>query len=74
MALAKKCDRCGKFYDYYPIGDKVQYNALRMIQKKITGETKNSHAAYDLCSDCMYAFAKFITEKKINYEKEQDNG
>ena len=29
MALAKKCDRCGKLYEYYPAGNKTQYNAVK---------------------------------------------
>lgn len=34
MALAKKCDRCGKLYEHDPTGNNPKYNALRLIQKK----------------------------------------
>ncbi len=44
MALAKKCDRCGKFYDHYPNGNKSQSNAIRKVQKDATGGTLNAFA------------------------------
>lgn len=70
MALAKKCDRCGKFYDHYPIDDTVrQYNAVRTIQKKFTGETKNSHAAYDLCPECMASFAHWFKNEPMTFNE-----
>lgn len=70
MALAKKCDRCGKFYDHYPIDDTVlQYNAVRMIQKKFTGETKNSHAAYDLCPECMASFTHWFKNEPMTFNE-----
>ena len=29
MAMAKKCDRCGKLYEHYPKGNKSQSNAMQ---------------------------------------------
>ena len=66
MALAKKCDRCGKLYEHYPVGNKSQYNALRIIQRSIVGGTINGNTVYDLCSECMSEFRKFITERRIS--------
>ena len=53
MAEAKKCDICGKFYDYYADvklddgtvmhGCKIQF---RTEDNKLCGD-------YDLCQDCM---------------------
>ena len=33
MAIARKCDRCGKFYEYYPKGNKVEYNGVQRIYR-----------------------------------------
>lgn len=61
MALAKKCDRCGKFYDSYPIGDVPGvYNSVRRYRK--IGEAKQTFESEikDLCPECMEAFDKFM--------------
>ena len=54
--MAKKCDRCGKFYENYPTGNKTQYNALRIIQRNSIDETINGYTTYDLCPECMDEF------------------
>ena len=65
MALAKKCDRCRKLYEHYPIGNKAQYNAIRKIQTNIAGETINgTHGlVIDFCPECMDEFEKFMAVK-----------
>ena len=63
MAVAKKCDRCGKLYEHYPTGKKLQYNAIRRIQRNAIGNTINSSYAIDLCPKCMDEFEKFMTAK-----------
>lgn len=68
MALAKKCDRCGKLYEHYPTGNKMQYNALRTIQRNAAGETVNGNATYDLCPECMSALREFIADRKAQKE------
>lgn len=40
MALAKKCDRCGKLYEHYPTGNKPQYNSIQMLPTKHYSVTK----------------------------------
>lgn len=62
MALAKKCTRCKKYYDHYPTGKKVQYNAVKRTMLDSTGNWVNGEGAMDLCEDCMAAFDKFMTE------------
>ena len=64
MAMAKKCDRCGKFYENYPTGNKSQYNALRIIQRNSIGETINGYTTYDLCPECMDELVKSMVTKK----------
>ena len=62
MALAKKCDRCGKFYDHYPKGNKTQSNAIRKIQKDAAGGTEEvcTNWVIDLCPDCMDSFEDWL--------------
>lgn len=43
MAMAKKCDRCGKLYEHYPKGNKAQSNAIRKIQRDALGGTMNAY-------------------------------
>lgn len=63
--IAKKCDRCGKFYEHYPVGNKFQYNAIRRIQRTAAGETVTCirNLTTDLCPECMDEFEKFMTAK-----------
>lgn len=65
MAMAKKCDRCGKLYEYYPTGNKLQYNAIRRIHRNAVGETITciKTLTTDLCPECMNEFEKFMTAK-----------
>lgn len=70
MALAKKCDRCGKMYEHYPKGIKSQCNAIRRAERAISGELINSCAypVHDLCPDCMASFGKWMTDIKFGDE------
>ena len=65
MAIAKKCDRCGKLYEHYPTGNKSQYNAIRRFQRNAVGETITcvNTLTTDLCPECMDEFEKFMTAK-----------
>lgn len=47
MALAKKCDRCGKLYEHYP--DEIRRWHLLSDDKIL-----------DLCHECMKAFNEFM--------------
>ena len=60
---AKKCDRCGKFYDHY-IGNQQfkngeRANALLLIDRDLDEEYW-SRKTYDLCPGCMEGFERFI--------------
>lgn len=67
MALAKKCDRCGKLHEHYPTSNaNSQYNALRLIQKNITGSIINGNTEYDLCPECMEELLEFIAARRIS--------
>lgn len=65
MSLAKKCDRCGKFYEHYPIGNPGAYNAINKIRRGLDG-TIDFYDTIDLCPDCMASFERFMEEGKKN--------
>ena len=71
MAMAKKCDRCGKLYEHYPKGNKLQYNAIRRFQRNAIGETITcvKTLTTDLCPECMSEFDKFMMKGKSSDEK-----
>ena len=72
MALAKKCDRCGKLYEHYPTGRKSQTNSIRKCMVLPDGSLYYSEAIHDLCPECMEEFDKFLTAKLfegVNNEK-----
>ena len=74
MALAKKCDRCGKLYEHYPMVNKTEWNAIRKIQRNPVGDTVNSAytPAIDLCPECMNEFEKFMSVK-FQEDKNDEN-
>lgn len=70
MAIAKKCDRCGKFYEHYPIGNiPGEYNAIEKVRLGKNGEVEYRSSDMDLCPDCMYSFVKFMKGSKIVEDK-----
>ena len=68
MALAKKCDRCGKLYEHYPDGSKQQYNAIRRLYKTENGGITSAGVSIDLCPKCMEAFDMFMIKGKFGNE------
>ena len=65
MALAKKCDRCGKLYEYYPTGNKLRANAVRRCVILPSGGLVGSDNTLDLCQECMKAFDEFMIGGKF---------
>lgn len=50
MALARKCDRCGRFYEYYPVGNQNGvWNSVQLIRKSITDSLIANKDTMDLC-------------------------
>ena len=65
MALAKKCDRCGKLHEYYPVGNQPGvYNAINKCRLGLCGTIKYEDVTIDMCPDCMASFEKFMEEGK----------
>lgn len=70
MALAKKCDRCGKLYENYLIGNiPGNYNAIRLVRVDVSGVVDIEKKPMDLCQECMSSFDKFMTKGKSSDEK-----
>lgn len=71
MSLAKKCNRCGKLYEQYTTGKKIQYNAVRRVQTNVVGDISNYDYVLDLCESCMSAFNVFMFEGKEDGSNDQ---
>ena len=66
MALSKKCDRCGKFYEHYPVGNRPgEYNAVAKVRRGSNGGTEYTSKPLDLCPDCMGLLEIFINGLNI---------
>lgn len=65
MALAKKCDRCGKYYDHYPIDVYADvYNAIRFETKAADGTVIRTGERADLCPECLDELGRFMNKVK----------
>ena len=63
--IARKCDRCGKHYDYYSkeylISEKeYQINAISLLEFNVRGDSCDGQLFYDLCPDCLEEVISFI--------------
>lgn len=58
---AKKCDRCGVFYDVEPKRSTTSsyFNQVRKINTNMN-MSSCTRAKYDLCPDCRKAFEEFV--------------
>lgn len=62
MAMSKKCDRCGKFYDHYPEKNLFgTYNAVSRLRVDKFGSVRSYGDIIDLCPDCMEKFEIFLS-------------
>ena len=60
MALAKKCDRCGKFYEAYNTA-KDSENINGIMTLNLDDQRKYySHEPLDLCPECKDAFEEWM--------------
>ena len=70
MAIARKCDRCGKFYEFYPMGHKSQCNGVQRIYRHKNGNLEYE-GKHDVCPECMSAFDEFMIKGKFIEEKHE---
>lgn len=62
MALAKKCDRCGKLYENY---DDIECNDVQVNRIDTIGYRPGERSiskSYDLCPDCCFDFARWLVD------------
>lgn len=73
---AKKCDRCGKFYEFYKIESQGEYikgtAGIIKISRTQFG-CKNEVADYDLCRDCAESFQSWFEEGRQNENETEQN-
>lgn len=73
---AKKCDRCGKLYEFYKItfqGEYVKGTAgINKIAKTYSG-CRNETGEYELCRDCAESFQSWFEEGKENENETEQN-
>lgn len=66
---ARKCDRCGKYYDHYKgsltFQKNGEANGLSLCDEDFSG-TVNRRKYYDLCQACMKELMDFIRNPKSN--------
>lgn len=49
MAIAKKCDICGEYFDYKRLAD----NCIKILNVDTRGAEYNAHDQYDACPKCV---------------------
>lgn len=63
MALARKCDRCGKLYEHYPRKDEDIWNGIVLVRLASTGEMIRRGNVMDLCTYCMNDLQTFLKNR-----------
>lgn len=73
MAVAKRCDRCGKYYEgkrsnqckIIQDGDEFYINSVRIGDwNALVKNWNNLASGYDICSNCMAEIAAVIFDEK----------
>lgn len=69
---AKKCDRCGKFFDLYTVtnkqGSKFDNGVNYLIQANECSEYSSCHKkVYELCLDCCESFNDWIKDTSLSH-------
>lgn len=71
MANAKKCDRCGAYYEKNE-SMKVSHNGVKTVIDSVCTYTKTGYIYkdYDLCDNCVNDFINFICGAALASEEE----
>lgn len=72
MALALRCDRCGKYYNVKKaLLTNSEYHEILGVGRMRTDNGLTFYTkTYDICEDCMIEFNKFIGESEDKNEME----
>ena len=68
MAIARKCDRCGNLYEEY---DHIELNDIEITHITTPGKISGGKS-YDLCPECCFDFARWMTNPNTVVELIQD--
>ena len=66
MANAKRCDRCGLYYDEYNIRNNSEKINIVMIINIDSKDDYYSHGPYDLCPACSNELMKWLKKENSN--------
>ncbi len=70
MALAKKCDRCGKFYDLKGINIcGAIVNGLKIIGRDEQNNQIIKNIYFDLCPECLVSLAGWLKNKPMTFNE-----
>lgn len=61
--VAKKCDRCGKLYEFYDMVNNTRRNGVAIVYLNKLGIREGLIRDIDLCQECMDSFAKWYEMK-----------
>lgn len=61
MSLAKKCDRCGIYYEQRNISFKRQpINGILLVDRRANNETQFGRINIDLCPKCLNSLVAWL--------------
>ena len=69
MADAKKCDICGKFYDYYQYVKLDNDMSMNGCKLRFAADNGMCWSSLDLCSDCMTKVHNLLIDIQNKKEK-----
>lgn len=74
MADAKKCDRCGRYYDDKNSKDRYfRVNGIPIHQIALIDACDHHICEYDLCNECARdLFHWLCTQEEVEYEEKDD--
>ena len=64
MADAKKCDRCGAFYDTHIVPSKGAIKSGRLSKLRTYSINDCCDQVFDLCNNCWVDFEEFMNVSK----------
>lgn len=64
MANAKRCDRCGRFYDFY---EGVEFTAGANKYTYVILASAGAERRFDMCPDCMRQVIRFLHNESNTY-------
>lgn len=62
MALAKKCDACGQFFDFDP--DETKPNGIALVWINQSGQIAKTIEKKELCSSCLKKIDNILNNKE----------